>query len=406
MASNIIQQIKNEYSMLAVIDKFNITELNLDSSNKGACPVCANEKAFKVYDNNFKCFRCGEHGDVLNLLVLTKRASSLDSAINLLSNKEVPTFKKYKRRASALSEVYKVYEQHAKENKEVIFEYIGKRGWDKILYNKIGLATPSLKIEHKGITTRHLKDCELLTNYGKDYYDNHIIFPVYNKYRSLVHLCGRALDDREVRWKSTKGEPSITKHFYNSDQLFFNSDSSNYLIICEGISDGVSLEQLGVPYISQFGIHVKLETYKEDFAKFDYLIFCYDRDKYPLGNDKVGEYKSWGPMLPKIIDLAISFKKPIYFLMTPNKPGIKDLNDWLLSIDYDFKEYAKYGRSNCTPIEELALEIYGDNLSNHKHIWRLLAANCSGDSELIAKRFLAQQKPQEQYLLDLFSQNI
>lgn len=391
--SNIIGELKE---LLTITQVSRLFDLNI-TGPRGECPVCNGSNSFKVtLDKRFQCFKCGITGSIIDLLLVTKKAESVSEAVKLLQ-KHVSTSgtaQAYYRNKTIRDKIFEAYLYNSQQNSNIVERYCYSRGWKHLPV--VGLATSSTCLRQQGISEFELKELELLYK-DKEYYDNHLVFPVYDSLGNLKHYCGRALDNRELRWKSSKGSPSIDKYFYNSEQLY--KPSENYLIICEGISDCLSLRELGLPTISQFGINVNLDSHCEHFNKFDYLIFIYDSDKYEIGSKKANQYKSWSITMPLVIDLICKIKKPVFYVKLPDKPGIKDLNEWLLSIDYNEEVFNNYIESNLKPLQELALAMYKEDIEKHKMYWRLLSAT----SDIKAAADMFKDKGVE-YLLELFTE--
>lgn len=381
-----IQQIKETISIEDVCGSF---DLHIEGHRSGQrCPFCGGSRSFSTKRNSyFKCYRCNLKGSVIDFVMHLGRASTVGEAIKVLNNISSSSESSdylneylYKKTINILYRAFDIYKQNKEANTDVWQSYTLSRGWSSITERaSIGLASPDI-LRNCGMSDEELTEVNLLTDYG-EYYDNHLIFPVYNKYGQLVHFSGRALDDREVRWKSsnTKGQPPIHKHFYNSRALF--NPTTTFLVVCEGVSDCLSMLELGVPCIGQFGINVNLTAFAEQFSKFDFLIFMYDFDRYALGTEKAGQYKSWSQMMPEIINLCSYINTPAFYMPLPNIAGIKDVNDWLKFIDYDYETYRSYGVKETRPIHQLALKMYRNDYDDHWLLWKLFSAAASAKKD-------------------------
>jgi hypothetical protein len=158
--------------------------------------------------------------------------------------------------------------------------------------------------------------------------------------------------------------------------------------------------QLDIPAIGQFGVNVNLVPHQEAFSHFDGIIAVYDCDKHAIGSKKSNDYKSWGSMLPNLVDLMSLSKTPIYYLMPPDEEGITDINDWLVSIDYSQVVYAQYGKEHLKPLVDLAIELYEQDIKSHNYIWSCLAVD--QDQEKISlwkNKLVAKYGSLENYLL-------
>lgn len=372
-ASLMFTQIKDAVTLSQVASSFNIPISK--SNGRCSCPFedCQDPKQFRVWnDRYFKCYRCGRQGSIFDLLIefnhltLSEAAKAISSRLDLGIQ-----LRDYHQGAAARKKAWDIYQEVAQRHWNVVERYAHSRGWCDI--PPVGLSlSPTTLSSHK-LPVSYLQKGHLLNKQQREYYYNHLIFPVYNSNGDLVHFNARSLDpESDLRWMSSAGQPGINNFFYNSAALY-QPQQTNYLMICEGVSDCVSLMQLEKSTIAQFGVQVSLVNHHEAFSQFDALIALYDRDKFELGREKQGQYKSWGPMLPSLIDLMSITRKPVYYLMTPDEPGIKDINDWLRTINYDQKLYAAYGSENLRPLSQLAIEVYGDQRELHSYIWKCLA---------------------------------
>ena len=67
----IYETIKDQIGITQIASTFNIP-INKGNSRGGKreqCPICGSHSGFITINNNYyKCFKCGSHGDIFNLL--------------------------------------------------------------------------------------------------------------------------------------------------------------------------------------------------------------------------------------------------------------------------------------------------------------------------------------------------
>ena len=214
-----------------------------------------------------------------------------------------------------------------------------------------------------------------------------------------MHFSARALDPKEeLRWKHTSGTPPINNYLYGAKDL----GASTYAVICEGISDSRSLIQLGEPAVGVFGVTIPLVQHAALFRQCNCLVAFFDRDRYPLGHEKQGQYKSWSQVTSHLIDLAVELQIPVLCLMAPNWSGVKDANEYLTAIDYDRPTYQAWASKSYRQLHSVALEVLGNDLTQHASLWRLHAAvpNPVGLEEF-REQILKDYDSWESYLLAL-----
>lgn len=336
------------------------------------CPFCGSNTAFKITRNMYyHCYKCRKSGDAFKMLSDYGLARDFKDAYRkLLGHVNAShTYYSYVSNLKGLNEAFSIYVEEAKKNEAVIQSYFDSRGW-KYVPGTVGFGTQNC-LQKAGMSKAELQELQLYNpEYKTEYYNNHIIFPVKNPYRSVVHFCGRSIDpDAELRWKHTKGKIPINNYLYGSE----NVKGAKEIAICEGVSDHMSLQQVAQPAVAVFGVNIPLVHNAGVFKSCQSMVAIFDRDKYPLGSENAGEYKSWSQIIPHLIDLIVETRKPIYYLMVPSIPGVKDINDYLLSIEYDEEEYANWLKKK-QPLHKLAFKVLGGDISKHDLLWRLQAA--------------------------------
>ena len=398
------QEVKDILTLTKVAELYNIPLRKAEGYIN--CPFCNGSIKMKVTrDRYFHCYRCEAKGDIFNLLVHKGVARNFREAFEILCQhvEGSPLTAEFFRRVTGLEKVFQSYCQIARANSSILVEFCKSRGWLEQI-PPIGLATSkSCLRDNLYLTDLELADLNFLNERGEEYFDNHLVFPIYNETGKLIHIQGRALDNRDLRWKATKGKPAIDNYFYNGGILFNSTPQLESLVVCEGISDTISLLQLGISAIGIFGVNTPLVQYQKYFQKFNQVIFILDNDTFSVGHPREGESKSWQSMLPHVVELAQEIRKPIYYLMPPQGySGIKDVNEWLQHIDYDQQEYLDYQTKYLKSINELAISSWGEKRTEHPTLWKLLATT---QDYTLAQKFLVTSCPDSsqylQYLLDI-----
>lgn len=366
------QQIKEALTVFKVASLFNIP-ITPGQGNQ-PCPFCQSSKAFKVYyEKVYKCFRCGAKGDVFSLLEDAKLASSFREARELLLPHvgSIIETRQYRTRLRGMDRAFSLYHQAVSKSKDRVAEYCLSRGWLRTLQETdFGFSNSSTFLQDKGLDRTQLEELGLMWSDTKEIYDEHLIFPIRNSKGSLVHLHGRNLSaDPQRRWLADKGTPSITNYLYNLHSI----KSYDYAVIVEGISDCRSLLEMGEPAIATFGVNIPLIPHAKDLKNCTHLLAIFDRDKYPLGTAQAGQYKSWSQITPYLCELAIELRIPIFTWKVPDLPGIKDLNELFVAIEYDVDTYKDLLNKTVVPLHKMALEVFSKsaNKQHHSLLWAL-----------------------------------
>lgn len=350
-----IQQLKECLRISKVSEIYGIGITNRETNQK--CPFCGGNNSLKVYNDVwFKCFKCGSRGDIINLLQVAGKANSFREAVLQLSNLVDTTkeTREYRIRLTGMEATYKSYKTHRKRKEGA--EYLESRGWKKaISRGDYGYSDAPDLLRSKGHSKEELENLGLMLTKDRELYDSHVVFPVRTPNGKLVHVQGRNTDPAAtLRWLADKGQPPINNYLYNIENL---NDKTDYVVIVEGISDALSLLELGEPTVGTFGINFSLLRHIPSFKNLTHILAIFDRDKYSIGTPLEGRYKSWTQVVPELCKLSIELKIPIYTWMVPDISGIKDLNDLLIEIEYCEKEYKSLLRKTAMPLERMTLEV-------------------------------------------------
>ena len=236
-----IEEIKSRSDIVKVISDY-IKVQQSGANYKGLCPFHG-EKTPSFYINTskqiYKCFGCGEGGDVINFIMKIENLEFMD-AVKLLAKDcgvEINTnmdaqskirMEKIKKFQDLNTEAARYYFSNLIKQKNYGYEYLRKRGLDDKIIKKFGLgyapkAWTNLMdyLIDKGYDKETLVECGLVT-YKKDgnkYYDrfiNRVIFPIFDYRGNVIGFGGRVLDD------------SLPKYLNSPDTLAFNKKYNLY----------------------------------------------------------------------------------------------------------------------------------------------------------------------------------
>ena len=269
---DLIDEVKNRCDIVNVISQY-IHLKNSGSNYSGLCPF-HNEKTGSFHVNQkkqiYKCFGCGEGGDVINFVMKIENLDFIE-AVKLLAEKNGIEFK------TNLSEVDKAKMESIKlmqdihlkaarfyfsnliNSKNFGYDYLRKRGLSDKIIKKFGLgysldSWSSLMdyLLSSGYEKKDLVKSGLVTHKENDnkYYDrfrNRVMFPIFDYRGNVIGFGGRVLDN------------SLPKYLNSPDSLLFNkrfnlyglnlakkSISNDTLILVEGYMDLISLYEHGI----------------------------------------------------------------------------------------------------------------------------------------------------------------
>ena len=302
---DIIEEIKSRSDIVKVISDY-IKVQQSGINYKGLCPFHG-EKTPSFYINTskqiYKCFGCGEGGDVINFVMKIENLEFMD-AVKLLAKDcgiEINTnmdeqskirMEKVKKIQDINTEAARYYFSNLIKEKNYGYEYLRRRGLDDKIIKKFGLgyapkAWTNLMeyLISKGYDKETLVECGLVT-YKKDgnkYYDrfiNRVIFPIFDYRGNVIGFGGRVLDD------------SLPKYLNSPDTLAFNKKYNLYglnfarknitdrtVILVEGYMDLISLYQYGIRNVcATLGTALTLDQGNLLKRYVDTVVISYDSD--------------------------------------------------------------------------------------------------------------------------------
>ncbi|GAA0861864.1 DNA primase [Paraclostridium tenue] len=300
-----IEEIKSRSDIVKVISDY-IKVQQSGANYKGLCPFHG-EKTPSFYINTskqiYKCFGCGEGGDVINFIMKIENLEFMD-AVKLLAKDcgvEINTnmdeqskirMEKIKKFQDLNTEAARYYFSNLIKQKNYGYEYLRKRGLDDKIIKKFGLgyapkAWTNLMdyLIDKGYDKETLVECGLVT-YKKDgnkYYDrfiNRVIFPIFDYRGNVIGFGGRVLDDSLPKYLNSPDTLAFNKK-YNLYGLNFarKNISDRTIILVEGYMDLISLYQYGVRNVcATLGTALTLEQGNLLKRYVDTVIISYDSD--------------------------------------------------------------------------------------------------------------------------------
>lgn len=319
LTPDFLEELRNRNDIVDVASKY-IT-LNRRGANFWACCPFHNEKtpSFSIKQDGqfFKCFGCGESGNVINFIRKVENVDFLTAVEILCKNAgmQMPTnadseeMQKKKRERDKVYQVLKAstefYHNNLKNSPNSLqAQYLKKRGISEEMIEKFQIGA-SLNYDD---LIKHLKslgyaenDMVLAGVAGKksaeemakfksensvyDFYGTRLLFPIFNGFGDVVAYSGRAVDENPERAKY-KNTPQ-TSVFNKSEILFaynFVRDLKKQhmldtIIIVEGHIDVISCHQAGITNtIGCMGTALTPLHAKKIKQLVDNVILCLDGD--------------------------------------------------------------------------------------------------------------------------------
>lgn len=302
----IIEEIKARCDIASVIGDY--IKIQPSGQNyKALCPFHVEKTpSFHISTAKqvYKCFGCGEGGDVINFVMKMENLDFMD-AVRLLANRcgidinfnideetkqKIELSKKYQ---DIHTEAARFYFSNLVKSKNRGYDYLRNRGLDDKTIKRFGLgysqdAWSSLMdylIDEKGYSIEELLECGLIGKSTKTdkYYDkfrNRVMFPIFDYRGNVIGFGGRVLDD------------SLPKYLNSPDTLIFNKRhnlyglnfarknlSSRTVILVEGYMDLISLYQYGIQIaVATLGTALTSQQARLIKRYADNVIISYDSD--------------------------------------------------------------------------------------------------------------------------------
>ena len=302
----IIEEIKARCDIASVIGDY--IKIQPSGQNyKALCPFHVEKTpSFHISTAKqvYKCFGCGEGGDVINFVMKMENLDFMD-AVRLLANRcgidinfnideetkqKIELSKKYQ---DIHTEAARFYFANLVKSKNRGYDYLRNRGLDDKSIKRFGLgysqdAWSSLMdylIDEKGYSVEELLECGLIGKSTKTdkYYDkfrNRVMFPIFDYRGNVIGFGGRVLDD------------SLPKYLNSPDTLIFNKRhnlyglnfarknlSSRTVILVEGYMDLISLYQYGIKIaVATLGTALTSQQARLIKRYADNVIISYDSD--------------------------------------------------------------------------------------------------------------------------------
>ena len=365
-----------ESNLLEIKHRINIVDLisNYVSLKKrgsrfvGLCPFHP-EKTPSFYvdpDKNFyKCFGCGESGDIFNFIQKHENLTFFE-ALTLLSEKagmpiEIPQNNSEKKSekdliltANSYAEVY--FKKCLELSQENIRSYLYKRGLDDQLVKHFNLGYSPLEwdgllkyLRGQNISDNISMKAGLITKSEKghifDRFRNRIIFPIKNVMNKTIGFGGRIIEGNEPKYLNSP-ETAVffkSKEFYGLNLSTKSISSNNYALIVEGYMDVIACHTAGITNaIAVLGTALTNDHIKRLSRYTNNILLCFDSDSAGIKAAlRSGEMFQEEEMSVKIVSLPKG-EDPDSFIKTNGRDSfLKFTKDALDLLDFEIKESIK-----------------------------------------------------------------
>lgn len=302
ISEDVIQKIKDASDIVDIISE-SVKLKRAGRNYLGLCPFHQEKTpsfSVSVDKQIYKCFGCGEAGNVITfvmklkkltfpeaLKILADRANiDLDENGNRNGNRKNTYEKLYKLNIEAARYFYNCLNKN-----KIAKSYMLNRGITEKTMNKFGIGYSVdswndmlIFLKKKGFTELDmLSDGLIIKSKKGNYYDrfrNRIIFPVFDFRGKVIGFGGRVLDDSKPKYLNSP-ETHLFKKGINLYGLNFaiKNNTSRMFIIVEGYMDCISLHQYGITNaVASLGTALTINQAKLMARYVDKVIISYDAD--------------------------------------------------------------------------------------------------------------------------------
>lgn len=269
--NSLIEDIKSNINIVDIISEY--VSLKRQGRNYfGLCPF-HNEKSpsFSVSESKqiFHCFGCGAGGDAIGFL---KKVENIDfkDAIEILAERANITLPKIElgeeeqKRLLLKEKVYEInkvaaeyfhnnlYTQNAKQAQE----YVKKRKLDNNALKKFQIGYSGnfddlyKELKKRGFNDEEIYESRLVlkskNGMPNDAFKKRLMFPIVDVKERVIAFGGRALDDSKPKYVNSPDTICYNKGRNLYALNIAKKTDKDFLIICEGYMDVISLHQRGI----------------------------------------------------------------------------------------------------------------------------------------------------------------
>lgn len=298
-----IERIKQENDIVDVISE--TVRLKRSGRNYiGLCPFHGEKSpSFSVSQDKqiYKCFGCGEAGNVLTFVMKQKNLNFIESCkllaeranipLNLGNGEESKVVKKKELLYKINVEAARYFFSNLQVNQNAK-EYFLNRGIKEITIKRFGLGYAKdgwqnlrMYLKKKGFNDALMLEAGLVIKSQKgtiyDRFRNRVMFPVFDIKGNVIGFGGRVLDDSKPKYLNSPETLVFQKgtNLYGLNFAIKNRIEKRYFIIVEGYMDLISLHQYGITnVVASLGTALTVNQARLLKRYADKVIISYDAD--------------------------------------------------------------------------------------------------------------------------------
>ncbi|SFC63179.1 DNA primase [Clostridium uliginosum] len=267
----VIEKIREQSDIVDIISE----SVRLKKSGRnyiGLCPF-HNDKtpSFSVSQDKqiYKCFACGEAGNVFTFIMKQKKLTFVETAKYLADKSNIPLNLQGQERPQVSKKKEMLYNVNVESGRYyfanlqrimVAKDYFLNRGIKEETIKKFGLGYSNDSwrdlinyLRGKGYKDNLLLEAGLVSKNEKkgniyDRFRNRVMFPVFDAKGKVIGFGGRVLDDSKPKYLNSPETIIFQKgiNLYGLNFAIKNRIEEDYIIIVEGYMDLITLHQYGI----------------------------------------------------------------------------------------------------------------------------------------------------------------
>jgi replicative DNA helicase len=283
-----VKELEERVSLLELVKRdYEVKPISNNQYRVNPCPVCGHNDHFTIYadTNSYSSFNgCCVGGSVYKYLQEVKGLSEEEaySELKKLTNYEQSLEQKTKQEVIKVNKDYteqinKFYNNQTEEQKQ----YFKNRGLSEDIIKKYKLCVEG----------------------------DYATVPFWNKGK-VIYYIQRAINDTQPKYKNLQDLPVPIWNEHYLEDAKEPTDTKEPIIVCEGIFDALSVEDLGFKAISINGVNNTNKLLSELDKKQIFLLTAFDNDE--AGRDATN----------KVLQKITSARQ------IPIPQDFKDINEW------------------------------------------------------------------------------
>lgn len=367
LTDDVINDIRNSANIVDIVGHY-IPLIKKGKSYRAVCPFHDDhDPSLSISEDKqiYKCFVCGNGGNVFNFVSNFKKISFPESVVEVskiigkpieldLAPKKVDKNQKYFDLLTSMV-TYGNYILTGSKLGTAPMEYLNKRGLDKevIDYFNIGFNPEENKM-YTYLTNQGFKDedmikvgiCRMLNSGMADVFYKRILFPIHDKNGNPIAFSARDyLGTSDSKYINTNETIIYTKgdNLYNYHRAKEACRKAGYVIVCEGVMDVIAYHRAGKDnVVATLGTACTKNQVELLKSLSKHIVLSYDGDNAGQNaNMKIGELLLNEGLKVSVIDNR-SELDPDEIILKGGKNALRDLEAKKISyIDFAINYYKK-----------------------------------------------------------------